>query len=185
MTAMEEFDAETVVVESDRLGRAVDLPDDPRTLYGTVTRIHDHERAPIVPAWLRNPAQRRQFVGWALGYAGYVVRFHTLRAPKYAVLAVFWAIVGAFRIVGRQIRWWWVIEQHGLRQAAATRNDKDAAKEWSRLHREAQATRKFRGIVVGFEALIVVVFVLVVWRSPVWVQALAVVVVVPALAILG
>lgn len=156
-----EHDAETVAVEADVPGPDADAPDDPQTVYGTIVRLRDHDRRPIVPAWLRNGRQRRTVAAWALDYAWYCVRFHAWQSPRYLGLVAFWGVWGGLRLVKRQVAWFWVWEQNALRQAAASRGDKDAAKEWRALHHDARSTRKFRGIVLGAEALAIFAAVLV------------------------
>src|SRR6266705_5176256 len=114
-----EHDAETVAVEADAPGPGADPPDDPQTVYGTIVRLRDHDRRPIVPAWLRNGRQRRAAVAWALDYSWYCVRFHAWHSPRYLGLAAFWGGWGGLLLAKRQIVWFWVWEQNALRQAAA------------------------------------------------------------------
>jgi S-DNA-T family DNA segregation ATPase FtsK/SpoIIIE len=180
-------DAETAPVDVERYGGPVDPPDEPVTVYATVTRWETHERAPIVPAWLRNSGQRQQTLAQMRDFAWYSVRFHTWRfVTKYAWLAAFWAVVGVFRVGGRQLRWWWVTDAWLLEQAAANRGDKDAGQDWRKTHRAAKDTRRFRGIVLAVELVAVVAVVLFVWhRAPMWVQFAVVLVAVPVLARLG
>jgi S-DNA-T family DNA segregation ATPase FtsK/SpoIIIE len=108
-------------------------------------------RRPIVPPGLRRE-NLRDTSGHALGRWAHVAAFHLVRVPSYTVLAVFWSVVGAFRVTGRQLRWWWLSEQYGLRQDAATANDPAM---WLKLHREVRDTRRWRGIVLAGEALAV------------------------------
>src|SRR6202000_2889556 len=77
-----------------------------------------------------------------------VVAFHAVRAPWYALQTCWWASVGVVRLVGRQLRWWWVTEQYGLRQRAANSDD---PMTWLRLHQEAKRTRLWRGLIVAGE----------------------------------
>ncbi len=140
----------------------------------------------------RRPVIASEWAGWAnikatlrhhTELAGYRVAFHTLRSPKYTLLASFWAVVGVFRLIGHQLRWWWVIESHGLRQHAANTNDPAA---WLKLHREAKNTRTWRGIVLGAEVLTLLVGgPLLVTAAPWWALALATVGAVAGLARLG
>ncbi|MFG2043141.1 cell division protein FtsK [Dactylosporangium sp. NPDC048998] len=107
-------------------------------------------RRPIIPGrllgWQNFKAAVRDIAEDVLHRAGY----HAVRAPWYTVQAGFWAAVGVFKLVGRQLRWWWLSEQYGLRQAAADANDPAT---WYKLHREVKATRAWRGIVLAAEAL--------------------------------
>ncbi|WP_327008537.1 cell division protein FtsK [Dactylosporangium sp. NBC_01737] len=164
----------------------IDLGDEPDpgrapVYVDVVTR--DHERRPIIPATLRGVDNVKAAGRRAAGRAGHTLAYHAVRSPLYIVLAAFWALVGVGRLVGRQLRWWWVLEQHALRQDAATRND-DAA--WLALHREARSARLWRGSVLGAELVAVVAAGLALYLvAPWWVQAVAVAVVVPVLARVG
>lgn len=100
-----EFDSEIVAVEAAELGKPVDGPDDPRTVYGTIVARRDHDRTAIVPAWLRNPEQRREITRWAVGYSWYAVRFHAARSWLYAARTGAYATVGAVRATGSLVRW--------------------------------------------------------------------------------
>jgi S-DNA-T family DNA segregation ATPase FtsK/SpoIIIE len=151
-------------------------------VYVDVVTKPDTGRRPIIPAGLRGDNLRstaRLYGGNAAHRAGY----HGVRLPLYVPLAAFWALVGVFRLIGRQVRWWWLLEQHSLRQEAANRNDSDA---WHKLHREAKATRAWRGIVLLGELVALVVAVLLLrYLAPWWVTALVVAAAVPGLARLG
>lgn len=46
---------------------------------------------------------------------GHRLAYHAVRAPWYTLLAAFWALIGAARLIGRQLAWWWLLEQHALR----------------------------------------------------------------------
>jgi DNA segregation ATPase FtsK/SpoIIIE, S-DNA-T family len=99
------------------------------------------------------------------------------------VQALFWAVIGLFRLIGRQLRWWWLSEQYGLRQAAADANDPQT---WYKLHREVKATRAWRGVVLLGELAVLglggpVAYALAPW----WAVALALAVIVPGLARIG
>ncbi|HZE34294.1 MAG TPA: hypothetical protein VE198_23020, partial [Actinoallomurus sp.] len=140
------------------------------------------ERRPIIaPQWHgldSIKATVRRIIGrWAY-HAGY----HAARAPQYAAQGGFWAGVGVFRLIGRQVRWWWVTEQHALRQHAADRND---AELWMKLHRDAKNTRTWRGIVLAGEAAGVGTGVAVVAGGPWWLTGAALAVAVPFLAHVG
>jgi S-DNA-T family DNA segregation ATPase FtsK/SpoIIIE len=178
------FDAETVTVEPAQLGGPVDPPDEPVTLYGTIVRTREHERAPIVPAWIRNQQQRIYLARWLVRYLAYAAAFHAVRLPKYAGKVAVWAPWGVLRTTNRQIRWWWLLEQHGLRQDAANSND---AKTWMKLHKEAKATRRVRGWVLAGEVAAIGVLsrVLVSALVPWWSRWAALAMVVPVLATLG
>jgi S-DNA-T family DNA segregation ATPase FtsK/SpoIIIE len=140
-------------------------------------------RRPIIPESLRSREAIRAGARRAAGRAGHTTGYHAVRAPKYATLGLFWAAVGLFRLAGRQLHWWWVLEQHQLRQEAATKNDPQT---WEKLHREAKATRLWRGSVLGAElAVLVVAIVLLLTVAPWWIRLPVAAVVVPVLAHVG
>lgn len=108
----------------------------------------DAARRPIIPIGLRAEALR----GTAEKVAGRLAHqaaFHAVRMPWYTVKTFWWGGVGAFKLVGRHLAWWWVAEQEPLRQAAASADD---AATWLKLHRDARDTRRWRGIVLAVEA---------------------------------
>ena len=138
---------------------------------------------PVIPENLRSLEAVRGTLARTGSRAGHHAAFHGVRTPAYLVLMLFWAGVGVFRLAGRQLSWWWVMETDTLRSGAAASGD---AREWMRLHKEAKETRLIRGLVLGGEvtALLIAVLVLAV-AAPWWGQALAVAVAVPALARIG
>ncbi|WFE27800.1 cell division protein FtsK [Solwaraspora sp. WMMD791] len=122
-------------------------------------------RRPIIPAQLANWVNIRATVRDAAGLVAYRAGYHAVRSPRYAVLAAFWASVGAARLAGRHIRWWWLAEQTGLRQRAADAGDWHA---WQKLHREVKATRAWRGLVLVVEAVTVGVAGPLLWAAAPW-----------------
>jgi hypothetical protein len=121
-----------------------DEPDIRAPVYVDVV-AREHDRRPIVPASLRRGnigATARRAAGLNLHRAGY----HGSRLlVLYVPLALWYSIIGLLRVLGRQIRWWWVMEQHALRQQTATAGD---AFTWSKLHSEARTVRLYRGYVL-------------------------------------
>jgi hypothetical protein len=153
-------------------GMLVDRPPSRRT-----------SRQPIVPVGLSTFGAVRSTVKYAAEQAWYHTRFHALRSPWYAVQALFWATVGVFRLVGRQLRWWWLTEQTGLRQAAADANDPQT---WHKLHREVKATRHWRFWVLCAELVgLVVAGPILYAAAPWWARVAAGGLIVVGLARLG
>ena len=103
---------------------------------------------PVIPAHLRTWAGVRTAVRHHAGVQSHRARYHAVRSPAYLLTALAWALVGVFRLLGRQLRWWWLAEQQGLRSRAAVAGDADA---WLKLHSEAKRTRRLRGAVLGAE----------------------------------
>ncbi|MDL4777597.1 hypothetical protein [Actinomadura xylanilytica] len=137
---------------------------------------------PIVPAALRTWTSVKASARQAIGRWTHQLGYHAVRSPRYALLGGFWAGIGVFRLIGRQLRWWWVAEQNSLRQHAADRND---AELWMKLHREAKNTRTWRGVILLGEAAGTAVGVSVVATGSWGARAIAVAVAVPLLARIG
>ena len=140
------------------------------------------ERLPIWPvAWRRRNV--RSTVAITGGETWYRTRFHGIRFPLYLVAVLVWAVIGLVRLVARQLAWWWVSEQEGLRSQAAADGD---AREWAKLHKDAKADRHFRGIVLAGEVLALVLALGLLLRfGPWWSWAAAAAVVLPLLARIG
>ncbi|SNY58208.1 cell division protein FtsK [Paractinoplanes atraurantiacus] len=141
------------------------------------------DRIPIVPVGWSTWPNIKHSIRQTTAVTAYRFGFHSVRAPKYAVLAAFWAFVGLFRLAGRQLTWWWVAEQYRLRQAAADANDPAM---WLKLHREAKATRMWRFLVLAAEALAVSIGGPALWvTAPSWALAVVAAVAIAFLAHIG
>ncbi len=83
-------------------------------------------RKPIIPAHLRDGDG---LAGLARGVRahlhheavrhGHAAAYHAVRSPRYLTLTFAWAIVGAFRIGGRVLRWWHATDLYQLEHQAA------------------------------------------------------------------
>ncbi|GGM34800.1 hypothetical protein GCM10012275_02550 [Longimycelium tulufanense] len=122
-------------------------------------------RRPVIPVALQGWANIKATLYDAARQVGHLAGYHAVRMPWYAVQMCWWAVVGAFRLVIRQLRWWWVTEQHALRQRAASADDPMA---WLRLHQEAKRTRVWRGLVIAVEVFAVVVGAPLLWAQAPW-----------------
>lgn len=177
-----EHDAEREDVTPAAPGAPVDPPPQRRDVFAAVVS-RDADRRPVVPASLRGWDNLRALARWALGYTTHATLFHLARLPLYAGRVASYAPIGAARLAGRQIRWWWFAEQAPLRQEAATRNEPEIH---MRLHTQAKATRAWRAGVLTAEAFaLVIAGSLVRLFAPWWAQLAAAVLVVGALARLG
>jgi S-DNA-T family DNA segregation ATPase FtsK/SpoIIIE len=131
-------DAETVDETAPAAGGPVD-PAPGSVSWVDLTSI-DGNRLPVIPGWLRSPAQRQAALRSAADVAGYHVAYRAVRLPLYVGKVMFWAPVGAARILGRAVHW--ARAEHGnwaLRQHAASRGDSET---WIKLdtHRERQSS---------------------------------------------
>ena len=152
-----------------------------RAIYADITSS-EGERRQIIPARLRRENVRATAASQA-GLFWHRVRYHALRSPLYLVAVLVWAVVGAVRLAGRQVGWWWTLESHELRSKAVASGD---SREYLRLHKEAKDDRKTRGIVLALEVAALAIGAGVLARfGPLWSKALAVAVAVLLLARAG
>jgi hypothetical protein len=151
--------------------------------FGYVLDEDEPGAYPIIPEHLRSWSGVVEALARHARRAGHRAAFHGVRAPVYLVKVTWRAGVGAFRLGGRQLAWWWVAETGLLRSAAVANGD---AREWMRLHKEAKETRLVRGMVLATEvAGLTVVGGLLATIAPWWAQAATAAVAVPLLARAG
>lgn len=165
----------------------LDEPDDMppaqhRPVYVDAVSV-ESDTLPIIPAALRTVGNIKATARRTAARQAHIAGFHAVRLPVYVPLSLFWSVVGVFRLTGRQLSWWWVAEQHPLRQEAAKTGD---AAAWLKLDKRAREARLTRGMVLAGEAVAVIVGVsLMAAVAPLWAQLLAVMLAVPALAHVG
>jgi S-DNA-T family DNA segregation ATPase FtsK/SpoIIIE len=144
---------------------------DRKVIYADITTAG--ERRPVIPVPLQPDNIRDTAVQWA-GLQWHRSRYHGLRLLFYVLAVLVWAVIGAGRVVIRQIHWAWLLESHALRSEAVAAGD---AREWRALHKAGQEARKVRLIVLGAEAVALIVAVSVLaryGRPPEWGAAAAV-----------
>lgn len=130
--------------------------------------VRDDDRRPIIPAGYRR-GNVRSTVRRGVGRNSHRAGYHAVRLPLYGTKVAWYSAVGSVRIVGKSIRWWWVMEQHHLRQEAATAND---AKTWMQLHNTAVNSRRWRGIVLAAYGIgIVLLTAALLWLDKWWAWA--------------
>jgi S-DNA-T family DNA segregation ATPase FtsK/SpoIIIE len=177
-------DAESVRLDTrEELGKPVDPPDQPDTLYGTVMSWEDAPRRPIAPAWVRNAEQRLAFLRWLGDYTWYAARLHVSHSPKYLAKTLWYAPIGAGRMALRLAGWWF--DKHGFltEQSAVAVND---SATFFKARREVNARRLFRGIIlVAVLFALLITYACVKTWGPWWMQASLVVVSVAVLARAG
>ena len=141
-------------------------------------------RLPIIPVHLQTIAGVKASVKRALAITGHRVAAHSWRLVLiYMWVALFYAIVGVFKLMGRQIRWAWAPEEHSMLQHAANSND---LKEGRVLAQQLGQRRKARGLALLAEAVgLAVAVVLLVYVAPRWVQVVVALLLVPLLARFG
>ncbi len=113
--------------------------------------VADGTRRPIVPAQVR-PANLKATVRRAGGRAVHVAGYHAVRFPWYALKVGHFALRGLLRVVGEQVRWWWVRGSFELLQHAANTH---LVVEWTRAQRQISAARFWRGLILLAELLLV------------------------------
>jgi hypothetical protein len=141
------------------------------------------DRRPIIPLHLRTPAGIAHAAKVSGGRQLHRAGWHGVRLPLYLPLGLFWAVIGVFRLLGWQIRWWWHPELSSLLQHAANVND---PKEGREIHRHLSNARQARGLFLAGELVAVLVaVVLLLTAAPWWVFWLVAAVALPVLARIG
>ncbi|MEV6693195.1 cell division protein FtsK [Micromonospora sp. NPDC051196] len=172
-------DAETVDAGPERVGGPVDMADD----IPAEVVARQQQRRPILAEWARSGRALRAAVKHQSKDAGYVVAYHGVRLPKYAVKALAWAPIGAVRSIGQALRWAAAEEGNWhLRQAAASRGDADT---WLKLDARRQRQSVWRWWVLAAGTAGTGTGVIVLAAGPSWWSAVAGAVVVPWLATRG
>ncbi|GAA1028042.1 FtsK/SpoIIIE domain-containing protein [Virgisporangium ochraceum] len=167
-------DAEQVEVEAYRQGGPIDADRSKEPRYAVITGLAEQDRAPIIPAWMRNRSQRWRVPLATAGFALYVLAFHLLRLPKYMVLGAAYAPRGGWRLGAALLSWLWVTEQLPLRLRAVQRLDTET---WIKLHKEVHGSRKRHAWIVAGGLVAVVVVLALGWRvggaAALWLSVLA------------
>jgi S-DNA-T family DNA segregation ATPase FtsK/SpoIIIE len=136
-------------------------------------------RLPVIPSHMRTVATARSALARQSSQVCHWCAFHGVRSPWYALKLLWYALLGAPRLLGRQLRWWWVAE--------ASRRMRDAdSDQWLKLHVHARQVRRTRGLLLLAElgALALAGSLLAV-LAPWWGEALAAAAAVPAFAVVG
>ena len=148
-------------------------PRPPSARPGAADAGDGDRRMPIIPEHLRRD-RIRQTIAEVVGLHWYKARFHGVRAPVYAVLHVWYATRGLFRLGGQLLAWanWadgWVLES--LAVAAGRSGHHDAMN----AHMQGRKTRATRWQITGvcFVAAVAVLLAMIRWL-PWWGWVLAV-----------
>jgi DNA segregation ATPase FtsK/SpoIIIE, S-DNA-T family len=151
-------------------------------VYQDITRVPG-ERLPIIPEHLRGRRNIEATIRLKGGEQWHRARWHGARSPVYLLAALWWAVIGLFTLAGRQLAWWWAIDLSYLMGQSVAAGDERAA---LRLHKEAKATRRFRGYILLGEAVVLLAGGSVAVRlAPWWAWPCAGAVALPLLARLG
>ncbi|MFC4114194.1 FtsK/SpoIIIE domain-containing protein [Nonomuraea zeae] len=126
------------------------------------------ERAPLVPVWLRSRADALQVLKWRAEHTGYVLAYHTLRAPKDAAKLAARSPAGAWRLLAALVRWLFDLEGRPVRRAAATKEEAAEYLALSRQRDDRVKARLWTLLVGAITAVLVGIFVAV--AAPTWVQ---------------
>ena len=159
-----------------------DAPAPGPPVYADVT-AQVAELQPVIPAHLRTAAGLKAAAGRHATRNWHRARYHGLRSPRYLLAALAWAVVGVFRLAGRQLQWWWHLEAHSLRSEAAAAGD---SREYMKLHKESKQVRQFRGTILAAEAAVLLAGCAVLaFLAPWWAWLLAIAIALPLLARAG
>jgi DNA segregation ATPase FtsK/SpoIIIE, S-DNA-T family len=122
-------------------------------------------KLPVIPKHLQSVQGLKAAGKRHAGRQVHRAAFHGIRTPKYLITALCWAVVGVFRIIGRQIYWWQHLEAHSLRSQAAAAGD---SREYMKLHKESKEVRKVRGGILAGEVLAVGLAVVILVKYAPW-----------------
>jgi hypothetical protein len=128
-------------------------------------------RLPVIPAHLQTLGGIKAAGKRHAGRQAHRAAYHGIRSPKYLITALWWAVIGVFRLIGRQIYWWQHLEAHSLRSQAAAAGD---SREYMKLHKESKEVRKVRGGILAAEAVAVVLTAVLLVRYAPWYAWLAI-----------
>jgi S-DNA-T family DNA segregation ATPase FtsK/SpoIIIE len=139
---------------------------------------------PIIPASLRGWDNIKAYARYHAGLNMRRVGYHAARTLQiYLPLMLFWSVVGVFRLVGRQLRWWWHPELSALEQQAAEKGDLDTG---PRISAQVSAARKARFWALFAELVGLVIATLLLWyAAPRWAAVAVIVLALPWLAHVG
>jgi S-DNA-T family DNA segregation ATPase FtsK/SpoIIIE len=99
------------------------------------------QRKPVIPAHWRTREAARQHVALAAARHAHAAAYHGVRAPRYLLLAAWWALVGILRTGERLLAWWHVPDLHHLESQAAAEG---LLHDHLRIHRQGRETRQRR-----------------------------------------
>lgn len=164
----------------------VELDDDP----GAVQPIMVDQptptttRLPIIPVHLQTVAGVKSAAKRVAVDTGHRAAAHSWRLVLiYIPMALFYAFIGVFKLMGRQIRWAWAQEEFSMLQHAA--NTKDL-KEGRVLAQQVAKRRRARFFMLAGELVVAIVaLALLMFLAVWWIQALVIAVAVPVLARIG
>ncbi|MBN6058301.1 cell division protein FtsK, partial [Nonomuraea sp. RK-328] len=126
------------------------------------------ERQPLIPVWLRSRADALQVLKWQAEHTGYVLAYHSLRAPKYVARLAARSPAGAWRLLVELVRWLFDLEGRPVRRAAATKEEAAQYLALSRQRDDRVKARLWTLLVGAITAALAGIIVAV--GAPTWVQ---------------
>lgn len=144
----------------------------------------DAEVKPIIAASFRSWANAKAWARYHTDLNARRVGYHAARTVQiYLPLMLFWSVIGAFRLAGRQLRWWWHPELTSMMQTAADQGDTATG---PRIAAQVAQARKARFWVLLGELIGLAVVVTLLWfLTPRWVLVVVVLTALPWLAHIG
>lgn len=158
--------ARTAPAAGDREGDAgaklvpVDPEPAPRTIYARAHGIREHDRRPIIPAYLRSRHEAAQLGRWLARHGLHVIGYHLTRAPLYALRLAWRAPLGAWVAVLAVAGWVFDREGAPLRLGAVARGD---TREYMTLSNQRNRRVRQRGVIVAGLVLLGVLLLVLLW----------------------
>lgn len=141
------------------------------------------ERRPIIPAYLRTREGIRNTVELHAGRAWHIAAYHTVRLWIYPPVVCWFALLGLFRLVGRQVRWAAHAEDNQLKREAIIDNDPVTYLRLDNVDRDVAPARF--GLLALQAAAVASAGAALWWLTPRWTLPTAAVVLVLLLARVG
>jgi S-DNA-T family DNA segregation ATPase FtsK/SpoIIIE len=130
---------------------AVPVDPDPRTVPdpAALPWTVPSTARPVVPAWVRDAAQRKAAAAWALRWARHATLFHLARVPKYAARACWYLPRGLGRAIVSWVRWTFDHDAHELRLDLIQKREAQAYHQAVRHRDERVRNRLLASVLSG------------------------------------
>lgn len=142
------------------------IPTPPVTAFTRITAAREGSKKPVIVPWLKDPAERRNIILWAIDYAWHVFKYHAIRTPLYYSKLAFRSPVGAWRVLRWAWGWVWASDSKPLRDNTVDTLDHSG---FLQLRKDWKERVRNRWIGVGVAAGVLLIAIgLWWWLMPRW-----------------